>query len=240
MAPLPTIPEPFISLGHLAVQRKMRSVRRSDGDTPHFLDFERAGRRILRLGAPTSDEMFEQMVKGIITLNLDVVTLAVDTWLSSRDLNPITGKDWEFGDMDRIATEDAGVERGLLSEGFNFVRGERDSGFVSGATLCYTHDRVEKTITWRAAAPYGSSKEGRIPRLLTEAFAEPTLMDRVLATVGPPSEHGIDHYQRKIDVTFTLMLPTSCLVLEGPKGAPLAGFMEGFSFDGFAASPVWN
>lgn len=213
-----SLPPQFADIAATAQRVKIKSVRQGES-FPHLLDIERGGERLLRLGCcASSDKLLAVIAAAIPITSADAVTIAMDVWGSPRAvgaaaINPITGKPWERGDMDRMARMDAGVERGLLIESIHLMHYER-SGDWTGGSIVYTHDRETDLLVWgnhefwngpdveEKAASLGMAQTGRFPSVLAKAFAERPAID-ILGR--PPMAHErrlVDRAQRQFDRTL--------------------------------------
>lgn len=233
-------------LAAYARRAKERAVRtgHNGGEMTSVVDFERAGQRICRIATAKvdPDEVLTLVWNGVPVTAADAVTCAMDAYGSPRRANPVTGKQWEFGDMDSIANHDAGIERGLLYEGIAINRFER-AGPREGltGTLDYTRrgprrDRIEWTDhNWVANAEIEDMaagtdhNSGRFPRVAREAFERTTLMAMAVEAYGGvvPAGESAAKSQRCVDVSFCLLAAAQgAQVIEGAKGRPLMGFDE--------------
>jgi hypothetical protein len=210
-----SLPTQFADIAAAAQRVKIRAVRRGES-FPHLLDVERDGRRLLRVGCcSTSDKFLAVIAAAIPVAAADAVTIAMDVWGSPRAVgaaatNPITGKPWELGDMDRMARMDAGVERGLLVESIHLMRYER-SGDWTGGSLAYIHDRDTDALVWgdhtfwngpqveEQAATMGMTQTGRFPSVLAKAFAERPAIDILGRPAKPHERKLVAQAQRQFD-----------------------------------------
>lgn len=203
---------------------KNRAVRK-DAFAYHHIDVYRSGKRILRVAVPEPTDCLDLLCRAPSAMCADYIIVAADSWTADRLDNPINGKEWKLGDMQRIVSEDMGLERGLIREGIMAIGVER-GGAVTSVILRYTNDRAKRKIIWDRMEPYETG-DGRFPHYATEGFAQPTIVEQALAEVGPPPEgYDMEDLIRKASVTYVLALPDHYRVIEGPKGQPLAGHME--------------
>jgi hypothetical protein len=218
------VPPTLLALGRVAKAAKDRAVKRTNGEAMHLVDVYRASKRLLRVALPTVEDVLGVLHHAPRGLCADSIVCAVDTWESSAPANPITGEEWQFGDMERIVERDLGLRRGLIREGLLLFGFERD-GTEHQARWRYTHDREAATITWEPGgfvACVGAG--GRFPRVAAEGFAQPTVLDEATEIMGPPPE-GVDMEKllRMYVVSWVLACPKDWRVIEGPKGPPLTG-----------------
>lgn len=217
----PEMPPTLAKLDRAMKVVKTRAVRQSeDGQVAHLIDVYRAGERVLRVAATYAEDCLEILYNAPGATCADYIAMAVDSWGASQPTNPITGKTWEFGDMDSIARNDLGVERGLVREAISLFGFERD-GTEQIADHPYTHDRAARKITWSEPRVGKPSGVGRFPRVAREGFARPTMAEEMVARLGPPPDGMLDDLIRKTSVSYALRLGPDIIVLEGPKGPPL-------------------
>lgn len=209
---------------------KTAAVRKQDGDVPHLVDIYRQGSRVARLAAVFTEDVLTIMYQAPGACCADRLVLAVDTWASHDQTNPITGKQWEFGDMDRMAHDDLAVRRGMLSEAIGIMSFRRDRP-GEHMQVKYTHDRDARRITWDEPEPF-ISEGGRYPRVAGEGFERATIVDETIKMAGPPPpEYDLEALVRKASVTWVASLGENIRVMEGPKGPGLKGVGDG---------PHWN
>ena len=201
---------------------KNNAVRRLDGDIPHLVDIYRNDARVARLAAVFTEDVLTIMYQAPGACCADRLVLAVDTWASQDQINPVTGKQWEFGDMDRIAEHDLGVHRGLLMEAIGLMSFRRDETY-DAMQVNYHHDRYARKITWDEPIDF-ISKGGRYPRVAGEGFERETIVEATIKIAGPPPPgFDLEAMIRKASVSWVGMLGDNIRVMEGPKGPGLTG-----------------
>jgi hypothetical protein len=232
--PTTTMPASLASLAGLARKQKSIAARNpyTQGEILHLMDFERAGRRIVRAGFPEPDGLLGAMLVGAPMVAADAITIAADTFATVKTgdaglINPITGKKWKLGDMNEIAEKDLAIERGLLVEGLSFMRFERSGHWCAG-TLKYVYDRRRRRIRWGEASYWDGDEsdrkaeelemQARFPAVAREAFAK----ELGTAVYGRPTTDRtrdlVDRMQHRLDVEFARQIEndTIGLLLEGP------------------------
>jgi hypothetical protein len=180
---------------------KNQFVRRGEPDNmAHIIEFGRDGKRVIRALVDHAEVLLDIIAKTIPAVAADSVTSGMDAYRYSQptaeatDLNPITGRPWEIGDMAEIAKMDAGVERGIIGESLHFIHATRGGAWIGGDLPYRRHPKGHKVIyegfrTWNAERldeVFGTAvRKARFPRVIAEAFAEPTVLDKVDA-----AKHG--------------------------------------------------
>lgn len=184
------VPPELAQIAELARRNKAAAHRKGDPDATiwHLVDFERDGKRVMRVSCCDAEDMYYAVTEGVPALAADAVCLAVDVWSMQSGSptdprNPVSGQPLRLGDMDEIAKEDLGVERGLMQELLQFVRVDR-SGTWRIVSLPYENDRAARRIKWGeaeemdvGAARKLAAQRGhgmRMVDLIDEAFAAPT------------------------------------------------------------------
>jgi len=205
---------------------KTAAVRKPgvDGDVPHLVDVYRQGSRVARLAAVYTEDVLTIMYQAPGACCADRLVLAVDTWASHDQTNPITGKQWEFGDMDRMAHDDLAVRRGMLSEAIGMMSFRR-AGVDEHMQVKYSHDRDARKIKWDEPEPF-LSEGGRYPRIAGEGFERDTIIDETIKLAGhPPPEYDLEALIRKASVSWVHKIGDGLRVrvMEGPKGPGLLG-----------------
>jgi hypothetical protein len=210
---------------------KGRLHRREPNATiPTVIEFHRQGKLIIRAYGDIEGVLMA-IGAGVPGLAADSVLLVSDSYAysgASNAINPITGKHWEIGDMERMAREDAAVERGLLTE------------------LLIAHYEARPGDTWQGSLPYklkgrrlvwdemqiGELGEvnhelravARIPSRLDAAWKYPLAIDDPLvASFGRP--------QADLDATIAHFMADyfDLRIYSGPKGKPIQGWSPEFN-----------
>jgi hypothetical protein len=209
----------------MARVEKERAVRSSRaGETLHYVEVHRDGRRVLCVGVPDPPDVLGLLNSAPAVMCADSVGIAVDSWGADGPTNPISGKRWELGDMEKIVEQDLGLARGLVREQLTVMGFERGGGEACGQ-LFYTHDREARTIWWGADAfEPGEAIDGRFLLAGRAGFDRPTVIDVATRVLGPPPDDmDLDDLINRSGVSWVLTFPRTWRVVHGPKGPPLNG-----------------
>ena len=107
MTAVPDIPPTVRALAYFVRGQKNRSVRHADGQIPHVVDVYRRDRLIVRVAVPTADDCLSLVYNTPGALTADYLVMGIDAWIATGAINPVTGKRWQFGDMDTLAHDAA-------------------------------------------------------------------------------------------------------------------------------------
>jgi hypothetical protein len=230
--PTTAMPASLAALTALAKKQKSLAARNplTEGEVLHLVDFERGGRRIVRAGFPDPDVLLEAVMAGVPQVAADAVVIVADSFATARggdkaEINPITGKRWELGDMNEIAEKDLAVERGILIEGLTVMRFERDGNWLAG-TLAYTFDRSRRRIRWGETSYWTGAEsdaraeqldlEARFPKVARKAFTQ-ELAIAVYGQSDTDEERDLlGSVQHRLDVEFAHGIDDTGLLLAGP------------------------
>lgn len=79
-------------------------------------------------------------------MHADYIAVGADAWQSNDRANPITGGDWETGDMQRMVRDDLGLHRGLIGEQLLLHGFERGGGVMGhSASVPYVQAFIRPT-----------------------------------------------------------------------------------------------
>lgn len=132
----------------------------------------------------------------------DAVALTTDSWHAKTMTNPVTGKDWGPGEMQIVADEHNGIERGWISEDLmtNVVNRAGDQAFGLDSFVIHQEGYGARTRRfriewvdneWDDIEP--DKIEGRVADALVRAMME-TPLDVLAAQVGlSPADFDLDH-----------------------------------------------
>jgi hypothetical protein len=215
------LPPTLRLLAALMRVEKTRAVRSADGQVMHHVDAYRKGERVFRVAVPNPEDCLNVLYNAPGAIGVDYLVVGADVWSAKGGGNPITGREWEIGDMDRIAKNDLGLHRGILGEHIGLWGFERGGTTVT-AMMGYDHDRSHSRITWSTPEILESSGIGRFPRVAREGFERPDIFALAADLVGPPPEgYDTEHLIRKCAVSWVLAMPKHYRIIESPKGPPL-------------------
>lgn len=216
------LPPLLRSLAAAIKAEKNRSVR-TGTDPSHLVDIFRHGKRILRVAVPEPEDCLRVLYNAPGAMSADYVAVGADSWTATGPTNPITGRPWEIGDMDRMVAEDLGLHRGLVTEQI-MISGFARNGESPMAVIPYEHDREGATIRWLPPMVSESSDGGRFPSAAADGFARPDIVAELIEVLGePPEGCDLEPLRRKAAVTWVHGFPEHYRVMQGPKGPPLSG-----------------
>lgn len=180
-------PETIIRTALRATQQLKNQALRSDPDAtiPTVLEIHRQGRLVIRAAGNIS-HLLPVMSLAVPAFASDGVLMVSDTYAAiGQETNPITGQEWQMGDMNTIAEQDAAVERGLLQEMLVAYYERRPGGRAWQATMSYRRrhgNKPARRFLWDemdlwaiSDEDYAREREGsRIPTRISEAWTIPT------------------------------------------------------------------
>jgi hypothetical protein len=200
---------------------KAKALRRDPkAEIPCIVEFHRDDRLICR-ACGDIEEILPVLASAISCYVADAVLFVSDAYgykaPDAGHINPITGKPWDIGDMERIATMDAGVERGLIQEMLMVHYEQRPGDVIWQGTVAYqlkSAGRRHRWVHWDDEAIYESQEtverrdEARIPRRIGMGWSTPAMIS---------NPEFADWSQAQMDYGTTIFLDKVGLwVADGP------------------------
>lgn len=163
-------------------QQVRRGHRTGDVDIPATLTCYRGATPVAAVQPTGGREDYVQAARiGAYGFRADVVSLVNDSYHTTgpagqagpRPTNPITGRAWEPGEMQRVALEHDGVARGLVSEGIIVTVANR-AGDLAAASIGYRRSGAH--LLWgEEDTLLDGAVSGYIPASLRALMAEPDM-----------------------------------------------------------------
>ena len=127
---------------------------------------------------PDRDLMLRLAQWCAVGLSADVVALRSEGWTRVSDLNPVTGRDWEPGEMGQVATEHDGLAKGWVSEGLIISVHNRADDQL---TIHQPYVIEGRTVSF--GAPWSvTDADGYVTDVMAAAMREPTQLEQLAVT----------------------------------------------------------
>lgn len=129
------------------------------------------------------DEVLRAGYAAATMFGCDTLSITHESWQTGERLNPLTGKDWEVGDMQDLAENHDGIAKGWIAEALMSYAVNRAGDLVSGFQKFVMHGDNENgyTVEWTEtqvlpAEQSGVQHRGVIPESLVSFMNAPTVM----------------------------------------------------------------
>lgn len=155
----------------------------------------------------------------------DAISVTADSYRATQPTNPVTGRRWEHGEMEALATEHNGIAEGWVQEAL-VISVMRSDGKMVIRNLPYV--RIGKSITWVPDDEFDQGttdirwremeRVGRFSKIMNSPGARKwsdLLVQSLRLTLGRvPSRDEIDHLVAEMLADQTLVGCTEVMLLQ--------------------------